>query len=64
MNTQKERNQRIVIKAFRHLILTGDAVTRTYHIPGEDGKDGYDVTIYKVKPIIQATSPKGRRRTR
>ena len=64
MNTQKERNKIIVIKAFRHMILTGDAVPRTYHIPGEDGKDGYDVIIYKVKPIIRATSPKGRRRTR
>lgn len=64
MKTQKERNQLIVVKAFRHLIQTGDAVPRTYHIPGEDGKDGYDVTIYKVKPISASHQPKGRRRTR
>lgn len=61
MITQKERNQCIVVKAFRHLIITGDAFPKTYHIPPTDNEQGYDVTIYKVKGNPSPPRPKGRR---
>ena len=60
MKTQKLQNQIIVVKAFLSMIQTGDATPKTYHIPGEEGREGHDVTIYKVKPIIRINTHKGR----
>lgn len=61
MRTQKERNEILAAKALHWMILSGDAVPKTYHIPGEEGGEGYDVTIYKVKGNPSPYKPKGRR---
>ena len=50
MKDSKERNEIIAAKALHWMIRNGEAEPKKYHIPGEDGRAGYDVTIYKLKP--------------